>query len=285
MTITADKQLEFNGLRLDGRYEIRSVEGIADAPDLRTSDLTLAGRDGLFVGNDLLGGRTVTITLDVYAWSEAEFYEAVRDLRAAFKVGGASELPLSFQLPGIGDGSTLRINARGRRLALPQTPQYWQQASTAVVELFATNPRILADTAQTTTITLNLTAAGGHVWPQSWPMSWGGPASSNSIQATNAGTFNADALYRVDGPIVNPRIENLSTGATFKLGLTIAAGDHVLIDTSTRTVLLNGTANRYTTVTTGSTWPVLVPGSNTIRIGADTTTAALFTVTWRSTWI
>lgn len=286
MTITADRQVEFNGLRLDGAYEIQSIDGLAGSPEVRTSDLQLASRHGLYPGADLLGGRAVTITVAVYAWSQADFAEAVAALRAAFQPGAAAESPLTFQLPGIAGGVTARINARARRAALPVTTQYHQLSATAVVELFATDPRIYADRESTVAVTLPLTSGGtGLSWPLSWPLSWGGPASSGLVTATNDGTFPAELTLRVNGPVTNPRIENLTTGTTLSLGITVADGDYLLIDTASRDVLLNGTASRYSTVAAGSSWPTLAPGANSLRFAADTETDAVLYASWSSAWI
>ena len=285
MTITADRQVEFRGLRLDGAYEIQSIEGLADAPEVRTSDLARSARDGFFAGDDLHGGRTIVITVQIYSWAEADFAAAVQAFRAAFQTGGAVEYPLSFQLPGIGDGGVARINCRCRRRALPLTPVYWAQAVTAVVELFATDPRIFSDVEQTTSVVLQLAEGGGHVWNQVWPNDWGPYTPPSYAFATNAGAVEADVAYRIDGPVINPVIENLTTGATFSVGLTLDTGEYLLLDTAARTVLLNGTANRYHAVDAGSTWPTLAVGANVVRFSADTDTDALLTMTWRDTWI
>lgn len=283
MTITADTQVEFNGLRLDGRYEIQSIEGLAGAPEVRTSDLPLAGRHGMYPGIDLLGGRVVTITVAVWAWTEAEFKDAVQALRTAFQPGAATETPLTFQLSGVGDG-IVRINARARRLALPQTSVYWQQAAEAVIELFATDPRIYSDTLNTVTLTRE-TSVAGHIWPQTWPMNWGGAVASGSTIVTNTGTFPAEMVLRFGGPVSDPGVENVTTGATLTFGIGLAAGEYLLVDTDARSVLLNGTASRYSTLLAGSTWPNLALGDNDIRFTAATATDAPLTITWRSAWV
>lgn len=285
MTITADKQIEFRGLRLDGQFEIQTIEGLADAPEVRTSDLVIVGRNGLRAGRQELGGRAVTIGVTIYAFAEAEFFEAVAALRTAFSPIDDVESPLTFRFPGIAGGDTARIMARARRMALPLTSTYWQMATEATVELYATDPRIYADTEQSFATTLPIVAGGGHTWPQSWPNSWGGQATSGSVTATNAGNYPAELSLRIDGPVTNPRVDNSTTGTSLAFDIDIVAGDFLLVDTDTGDVLLNGTADRRSTIVPGSTWPSLRPGVNELRFGAATTTEAVLYASWRSAWI
>jgi hypothetical protein len=61
----------------------------------------------------------------------------------------------------------------------------------------------------------------------------------------------------------------------------VPAGRSLVIDTKSRTALLDGVANR---TVTGS-WPVLRPGSNTFVFNASAYDAgALLTVSYRSAW-
>jgi hypothetical protein len=285
MTITADKQVEFSGLALADTYEIRSIEGLADMPALRSSDLVVVGRHGIRPGLDYLDGRTVTITLDVYAWSSAEFAAAVQTLRETFQPleeqnGGV----LAFQIPGIADGVAARLKCRPRRLALPLTPVYWADVATATVELFAADPVIYSDTEHEETTTLP-SAGGGLEFDLEFDAVFGAVSTGGAIYATNAGSWPADVVIRIDGPAVNPRVENVTTGQTISLDYSLGVGEYLLIDTQDRTVLLNGTASRYSALTDASVWWQLAPGANEITFRATTSTAATMTLTWRSAWL
>lgn len=107
-----------------------------------------------------------------------------------------------------------------------------------------------------------------------------------SVVCNNAGSFSAPVTITVTGPITSPVI---TIGAnTFTVsGVTVAALTTLVIVTGlTKSVLNNGT-NVYGSVTwPGSTWPVLVPGNNTVQLsGSSTTSATGLAVSWRDTWI
>ncbi|MGE0344171.1 MAG: hypothetical protein AB7O86_14025 [Porticoccaceae bacterium] len=284
MTITADKQVEFDGLLLADRYEIRQIVGLAGMPPVRTSDLTIAGRHGERGGFDYLAGRTVTLDIDVYAWSSAEFADAVAELREVFQPRESGAGVLAFQLPGIAGGQTARLNCRPRRMALPLEPTYWADFATCSVELFAPDPVLYSDTAYEQTTTLP-SAGGGLEFDVEFDAVFGAVSTGGTIFADNQGTWPADVVIRIDGPAVNPRVENLTTGQTIALSYNLGSGEYLLIDTQQRTVLLNGTASRYSALTDASTWWRLAPGVNDVTFRATTSTAATMTLSWRSAWL
>ena len=76
----------------------------------------------------------------------------------------------------------------------------------------------------------------------------------------------------------------VTTGQSLTLTATLASGDYIDVDTAARTVLLNGTADRYSYLTTPQWWGIQ-PGANEIRYFADVTTASTATVTFRSAWV
>lgn len=284
MTITANRQVEYGGLRLDGSsgFEVQAIDGLAGYPDLRTADLPLLARHGLHPGTDLFGGRTVTLDVVIHSATQADFADAVRALRAAFTPGGAAS-PLSFQLEGVADDQPARVNARPRKLDLPLTSDWWAGYAEATVELFCPDPRIYSDAESSLNTTLP-TSVAGLTWNLTWNLNWGGASTAGSIFAVNDGTIDAPATIRVDGPVTNPRVENLAAGKTLELDIVVATGDYLLIDSGARTVLLNGTASRYSSLTSDSEWFDLGPGSNEITFRASTTSAATLTVSWRSAW-
>jgi hypothetical protein len=58
------------------------------------------------------------------------------------------------------------------------------------------------------------------------------------------------------------------------------------VDFDAKTVVLNGTASRYSTLTTDSTWWEIAPGTVNVRYAADTfDPASLLTLVWSSAWI
>lgn len=284
MTITANKQVEFNGLLLTGAFEIQSIEGLADLPAMRTSDVTIAGRDGIRDGTDRLGARTVTVATAIHSPSEAAFYTAVAAFKAAFMPLRTGTLPLTFRLDGIAEGNVARLNCRPRALSLPMISDYWNGVAEASVQLVANDPKLYSDLLNSQTTTLP-SAGGGRTYPRTYPRIYGAVATGGSIFATNEGTWATDVLFRIDGPATNPRIENVTTGQTIELDYVLDVGEFMLVDTAARSVLLGGTASRYSSLTDTSEWFDLQPGLNQINFRAVTATAATLTAAWRSAWL
>ena len=282
MPITSDWQLEYNGLLLGSGtvYEVRQVSGIEDLPDVRTSDTPRPSDHGMFAGNDFAAGRTVEVDLEVTGTSDVSFRTSV-DALAAVTAFRQTELPLTFRLPG---GVDKRIYVRPRRRALPVSLDYFFRIAPTTIQFYASDPRIYADSE--TSLSLSLpTSTGGLTFPIVWPISWG-TATSGTAQAVNAGTFATRPVVTFTGPLTAPSIENVTTGQTFRMASTfeLLAGETLVVDFDSRTVLLNGTASRYSSVASNSQWWELPPGNSDIRLGA-TSGSGSATVTFRSAWL
>lgn len=117
---------------------------------------------------------------------------------------------------------------------------------------------------------------------------YGDAGTSGRLTAVNDGASPAFPVLRIDGPVANPAIEQVNTGAILTLDATLQAGEYLLIDTRTRAVLLMGTSPRRSWVRAGSLWPLLQPGSNELAYRGSALPGApgqssLLTVTWRDT--
>ena len=117
---------------------------------------------------------------------------------------------------------------------------------------------------------------------------YGAAGESGRVSATNAGAAPAYPVLRLDGPVANPAIEQVNTGAGITLDATLAEGEFVTIDTRTRAVLYMGTSPRRSWVRAGSRWPLLMPGNNTFAyrgtaLPGSPGQSSLLTITWRDT--
>ncbi|MFD3310058.1 phage distal tail protein [Streptomyces sp. NPDC058694] len=118
--------------------------------------------------------------------------------------------------------------------------------------------------------------------------SYGDAGTSGRLTAVNGGASPAYPVLRVDGPVANPSIEQVNTGAILTLDATLQVGEYVLIDTRSRAVLFMGSTPRREWVRGGSVWPLLLPGSNEIAYRGSALPGApgqpsLLTATWRDT--
>lgn len=117
---------------------------------------------------------------------------------------------------------------------------------------------------------------------------YGAQGTSGRVTAVNEGAADAYPVLRLDGPVANPAIEQVTTGGSLVLDATIQANEYLIIDTRSRAVLLMGSSPRRSWVRAGSVWPVLKPGTNELAYRGSALPGAadqssLLTVTWRDT--
>lgn len=294
MTISQDWQLQYRDLLIgpDSPYDAPVIDGLAAIPELRSNDRARLRRHGELAGDDFLGGRTLTLTLafkDPADCTEATldqvFGQNMHALRLAFRPGEAEE-PLSLQIPGVAWGAPgpVRVNCRPRRMAATIDRRWGRRVPAFAVELHATDPRIYDDAEQTGLAALP-SPSGGLTFPVTPPLVFGTVSTGGTILADNAGTFPTPVQFRIDGPVTNPRVENVTLGRALQLTYTLDASEHLLIDSDTRTVMLGGTASRYSALGEAPEWFDLAPGVNEIKFSALTATAGTLTASWRSAWI
>ena len=90
---------------------------------------------------------------------------------------------------------------------------------------------------------------------------------SGAISLTNPGGAPSPVSLRVDGPVVDPRIEHEQSGGVLELRIRLGVGHYVTFDSSTRQVLVDGRdPARGAVVRRG--WSDALPGPNTWRFTA-----------------
>lgn len=275
----------YNGLTVGGSgnpYNLIKINGFHDAPDVRTADTERARAHGMFAGTDYLGGRSITAEIEVVAPhpDEADWSAFSR----AFVPGDTAESTLKAQIPGVAGGIEVQVGARVRRLALPIDRDYLFGHGSAMVEFFCTDPRIYSVAQTLVSIDQAAISGSGLTFPATFPLSFGGAVSGGLGVATNAGEFSAPWVGTITGPVDNPRIENVATGQVLSFTGSLSAGQTLVISSLDRSVLLSGTASRYSWLNFGSSWFDLAPGTNTIRFAGTAGTGNL-QLTFRSVWI
>lgn len=278
----ADWQLTFNGLTLGGApYGVSELTGFHDAPDVRADDQMRSRAHGQWANVDYLGGRTIQASIIVTSpHPSGSTWQA---LSQALVAGQAAESTLTATLPGVAMGATVQVGARVRRLSLPIDLDYTVGVGRAEVEWHCTDPRIYSSTL-TTLSTSQAVSSGGLVFPAVAPLAFAGSASGGQITATNAGEFAAPWVATISGPVTDPRLENITTGQTVAFTGTVDSGQTLVVSSLDRTVLLNGTASRYSWLVGTSQWFDLAAGDNTVRFAGTSGTGSL-SFSFRSVWI
>jgi hypothetical protein len=125
-------------------------------------------------------------------------------------------------------------------------------------------------------------ALGGITVPLTVPLTISTTGMSTSAAtATNAGTVATRPTATFAGPLVDPQIAHLGKGRSLSLTATLAAGDVLVADFDRRTLLLNGSASRSSTLTDSAAWWELDPGGNDLAFTAGGGDGSA-TVRWRS---
>jgi phage-related protein len=100
------------------------------------------------------------------------------------------------------------------------------------------------------------------------------------------GEFAVPWTATLIGPVVNPRLENISTGETLYFEGELGVGDELTVDSLNRSIVLNGNASRYSWLAVGSQWFSLAPGETSIRYAGSTVGAgARYAIAFESAWI
>lgn len=91
---------------------------------------------------------------------------------------------------------------------------------------------------------------------------------------TNAGDVPAPVLIEFNGPALNPKVENLTTGEFVRVVRELASGEKLIIDTAfgqKRVTLVTaaGEQNALHWIDLNSTFWRLVPGENRVKYSAD----------------
>lgn len=278
--ITRDGQLEL----ADIVYSFHTVEGL-DMPALRTNDAPRPQDHGTYPGTDRYGGRTTRWTLDMEGLSDVDIQARVGVLQAGLQVRTFDLLPLAYQLRG---QNRRLLFVKPRRLSWTGDESLFAlRAPTLIFEVYSPDPRIYDQ--QMIWISGGLPfVSGGTTFPATFPLTFTStPVSSGIFVANNAGTFPTRPVATIQGPVVDPRIENITAGKQIRFsGLTMTITDTLIIDFDARTVVLNGTASRYSLLASDSAWWELLPGDNYIRFGSTGYDAsASLLLAYRSAWI
>lgn len=273
----------YNGLTFGENTNIVVVESIGfdDMPPIRNSDVFKSNSHGAFAGLDLMDERSMTITLALFGSDRTSYDGLVQQVGAAFSPQ-VSELPLMC-----GDSGNRLIYCRPRKLVLPR-PQtnHGVFVVNGEVELAATDPRFYDANLTSPTTGLSATS-GGMTFNATFPVGFGSAGVGGTITVTNAGLWPTDWTATIAGPCINPVIDNMTTGQTMQLAITLGVGDSLVLSSFPKTIILNGTASRIYTIQPGSTWWTFPPGATLLRFrnnGAYDPSAQL-TVSFRSAWL
>ncbi len=294
VTLSDDWTAEYRGLVIgtpDSAAAFTEISGLLDAPAIRVNDRATLNRHGEVSGTDWLGARTLVLTIEVSAKSAREFDNAMSAVMNAY-APARSVAPFSFRFPGVAGGGPRAVWAKVRKRAAVMDWAYTHHYATVSVELYCPSPLILGTTPGTGRATLPTSSAApgaGIRFPLRFPVRFGRSVTAEIVRVDNPGNFATPLTFTLRGPIVNPRIVNLSTGAQLAIAYTLLPGQWLRVDTATRDVLFNGTAPRFLTPGRRNTWLTAPPGVSEFGLRGsrlpDTSSEPELIAEWRAAWV
>lgn len=269
-----------------GPYFLTSTTGLL--PSATTAQMTGAiGQRGETVAGLKTSSKVVAAQVAILTTSEAELWATRSALARA----------LVIEPPDIGEDpetGTLRLYRPGRPVveadAIPEdSPREGGRVGrhdyTVDIEFRLVSPYWRAEG----TSELVFATEGALQFPLEHPME----ITSSSIEAhpTNLGDVSAPMTIRIDGEVVNPRLESVERDKVVRLIMTIPPDDYVEIDTSFGRKSItwykaDGTtenAMRYLDLAVSELW-WLLPGENTVIFDADNNISGSALITWISQW-
>jgi hypothetical protein len=149
------------------------------------------------------------------------------------------------------------------------------------VSLLAADPRIYrADVTEGVYVPTAAGDTGGVSFPLSFPLEFSGSSGAAAgMELTNGGNFPTPPVWTITGPVVNPTIVSDLPGAPAiaTVGCALNAGDTLVIDVASRSVLLGGVTERPDLIDASQTSWFELPGKSasnptgvtTVRLGGS----------------
>ena len=270
--------VSFNGLALGPGtpYMIQKFEGL-DRPNVRSSDPDWPRFAGQSIGLDLLAGRDINLTLEISADNGITLPEATQSLRNALAPRGTTEDPLYVCIAGNTYVGYFRI--RKHNVPIDVSYALGGLAKNVVVNMHATDPNFYATPTQSPICSL-AAPSGGFQFPFTFPLSFGGGTTGNTVEITNSGDVECYPVLVIAGPVTYPAVTNLTIAETLTFNLVLAVGDLLIVQLGTphsATYYASGSypnngVSRLYTLSTSSTWWYLPSGvgPNAVNNGTST---------------
>jgi hypothetical protein len=270
-----------------GAVQVERIEGLLEAPEVRSFDTPVAFRHGMVGGYDTLSGRTIFIEGDITASPTQTFTEAVEEFLAKTKPSrGYEEQQFSFWFDELADGEKATVFCRVRDRQLDGLDDDTLGGYTRFrLRLETTSPYIFSATTTTDPV---LPVIIGALPGVTFPTAGGGitfpTAGGNTVFATAtpsqqtvfsiSGTEDIDTwvctITASGGDLVNPAIRNNTEGEYIEFsGLTLSDGESVIIDAANRTIKRNNGISQYHLITSTSSWFCMCAGSNLMEFDYD----------------
>ncbi len=284
--VIANYSFSFNNQVFGGSsspYQILSVDGLEALPEIRNQDDNRGYADGMFSGRDFLGGREISMIIQILGSTGASAQANFNTLQRALLPQSSGTTPLYFILSNAAGEQV--INARVRGLQATVDPNYTFGYITAQVVFFCPDPRYYDSNIQTAT--LNYTPPGGRTYNRIYNLVYGGGSVLITTNIENNGWTATYPTITLNGPIDNPILGNQTEGFALNFNCSLTNTDSLVVDLYNKLITLNGNPARN--LLASGQWFSAQPGTNlfylTGNAGSTLVGVTGATVTWQSAYI
>jgi hypothetical protein len=259
-------------------FPVSEIEGIDDLPEVRTFDIDRPQIDGDWSGTDILAPRRIILTLGIQGDSAVDLEAKRRACLLSLGPSRRATEPLFLT-----DGRLVYAKLRSSKIPSDMT-QDWRLGEIHLL-FYCPDPRIYTGDLQSATLIAGGARLTGRTYPRGYKTGSGAPNLVNGVgpgwtyppasqivsedQITNTGNVPAPMDIVLTGPLLNPQIEVVGE-SIFPITVSLSASD-VLRITRDYHMTLNG-VERRDLIAVGAEWPVLPPGTWTLRLFAQSGT-------------
>lgn len=247
-----------------------------DGPDVQGGGLIpRSGDQGAYASPQYFAARQITLTVTASAPTQA-----LRDL--------ARNL-LSQAVP-VNDLAELRYDEPVPKMAMVRRAGKITESSPTLVDVTFTIPLEAPDPRKYATVvnvvTVNAAPPNptmGVTFPLAFPLTFPAQSPGGSVAVTNNGNFETRPTLTITGPISSPVVTNVTTDQAVSWnGLTVPAGNALVIDTLNMQASLNGS---YRPADPMSSWWNLPPGASTVLLGGQSDAGAALQIAWQDSYV
>jgi hypothetical protein len=221
-------------------------------------------QSGAWAGDSFSGPRTLALGGRIYAPSAQALRDAIDRLNAAVTLG-----PSTLTVTEAGVTRSVVVRQSDDVIVswvMPTIAEWSIQVASADWRKFGTT---ISGTVSLPSSSGGLTIGGTPGLKV--PFSINAVTNTGQLSLNNPGNTAGTVRFRVDGPCNGPVITHTANGktTTFATSLVLNAGEYLLIDPESRTMLANGQASRSAYITSRG-WPSFQPGNNVYSFTANT---------------
>jgi hypothetical protein len=253
---------------------VEDIPGWDDAPAIHDGLQTKAQQDGAWDGTGFDDARVVNLSGLV---DEATPQAAYGVLRALSALRPQSIHELVVVNASIGSLSAMvRVTVGVKPVWIGDTAFEYTMTVTAPDSLKYGAPTYATATLSTAT------PGAGKVYPVAYPLDYGiAPGvTPGAVLVANAGTAAYWPRLRILGPVTNPVVTLVESGAWVRFTGSLLAGQWLDLDMANRRVLLQGQVSVRQSVSSAGDWLCVPPGGGSVVWSADTADPASLLSVW-----